>query len=66
MSSLILHSKIGRDVVEEIIKKHVEKCRRSYFWSGEHKAVTTDIFTYLRYGKLPENMKKNKKNTWLV
>tara|TARA_B100000900_G_scaffold394838_1_gene392639 strand:- start:386 stop:574 length:189 start_codon:yes stop_codon:yes gene_type:complete len=60
--SLILHSKIGRDVIEEIIKKHVEECRRSYSWSGEHKAVTKDILKYLRWGKLPDYMQINKKS----
>ena len=62
MGTFILHSKIGRDVVEEIIKQHVDKMRRTYSWSSEHKEVTNDIVRYLRYGKLPENMKKNKNN----
>ena len=58
----VLHSRIGRDIIEEMIKKHVEKCRRSYSWSGEHKAVTEDIVTYLRHGKLPDYMQINKKS----
>ena len=62
MSGLLLHSKKGRETVEKMIKDHVERCRRSYSWSGEHEEITNEIFDFLRWCKL-KKVKKNEKNT---
>ena len=51
MSGLLLHSKKGRETVEKMIKDHVERCRRSYSWTGEHEEITKEIFDFLRWGK---------------
>ena len=47
----LLHSKQSRDIVEKMIKKHVERCRRRYSWTGEHEEITKEIFDFLRWGK---------------
>tara|TARA_R110002020_G_scaffold172623_11_gene363029 strand:+ start:752 stop:925 length:174 start_codon:yes stop_codon:yes gene_type:complete len=49
--SFLLHSKHARKEVEKMIKEHVDKMRRTYSWSGEHKEITKEILNYLRYGK---------------
>ena len=49
--SFLLHSKKSREIVEKMIKEHVERCRRSYSWTGEHEEITKEIFDFLRWGK---------------
>ena len=49
--SFLLHSKHARKEVEKMIKEHVDKMRRTYSWSGEHKEITKEILNSLRYGK---------------
>ena len=49
--SFLLHSKKSREVVEEMIKKHVYRMRKTYSWDGEHKEITTEILNYLRWGE---------------
>ena len=41
--SFLLHSKHARKEVEKMIKEHVDKMRRTYSWSGEHKEITKEI-----------------------
>ena len=47
----LLHSKQSRDIVEKMIKKHVEQMRKTYSWDGEHEEITKEIFDFLRWGK---------------
>lgn len=49
--SFLLHSKKSRKVVEEMIKKHVDRMRKTYSWDGEHKEITKEILNYLRWGE---------------
>ena len=41
--SFLLHSKKSREVVEEMIKKHVDRMRRTYSWNGENDKVVEKI-----------------------
>ena len=43
MGTFILHSKIGRDVVEEIIRKNFEKNVISIPWDGMHDEAVKKI-----------------------
>ena len=58
--SLQLYFKPNRDRVEKMIKEHVDDCRRSMQWDGEHKKLVADIFDLLKHG--PKKVKKTKKN----
>ena len=49
--SFLLHSKKSREVVEKMIKKHVDRMRKTYYWDGEHEEITKEILNYLRWGK---------------
>ena len=49
--SFLLHSKKSREVVEEMIKKHVDRMRSTYSWEGENKEITKEILNYLRWGE---------------
>ena len=49
--SFLLHSKKSREVVEEMIKKHVDRMRKTYSWDCEHEEITKEIFDFLRWGK---------------
>ena len=40
--SFLLHSKKSREVVEEMIKKHVDRMRKTYSWEGENKQITKE------------------------
>ena len=41
--SMLAYFKPAHDDIEKLIKKHVEKCRRTTPWDGEHKQVVKDI-----------------------
>ena len=41
--SMLAFYKPVHDDIEKLIKKHVEKCRRTTPWDGEHKQVVKDI-----------------------
>tara|TARA_B100001564_G_scaffold139365_1_gene116967 strand:+ start:372 stop:536 length:165 start_codon:yes stop_codon:yes gene_type:complete len=49
--SFLLHSKKSREIVEKMIKKHVDQMRKTYSWDGENKEVTKEILNYLRWGE---------------
>ncbi len=40
---MIAYFKPAHNDIEKLIKKHVEKCRRTTPWDGEHKQVVKDI-----------------------
>ena len=41
--SMIAYFKPAHDDIEKLIKKHVDKCRRTTPWDGEHKQLVKDI-----------------------
>ena len=41
--SMIAYYKPAHDDIEKLIKKHVDKCRRTTPWDSEHKQVVKDI-----------------------
>jgi len=41
--SMIAFYKPAHDDIEKLIEKHVEKCRRTVAWDGEHRQVVKDI-----------------------
>ena len=49
--SFLLHSKKSRDIVEKMIKKHVDRMRKTYSWDSENKEVNKEILNYLRWGE---------------
>ena len=40
---MLAYFKPAHDDIEKLIKKHVEKCRRTTPWDGEHKQEVKDI-----------------------
>ena len=49
--SFLLHSTKRREGVEEMIKKHEDRMRKTYSWEGENKEITNEILNYLRWGE---------------
>ena len=60
----LLHSKMVRDMVTNLITDYIEECREND--STDHTQFVKDLFTYLRYGELSKNFKKSEKSTWLM
>ena len=57
----LLHSKMVRDMVTNLLTKYIEECREND--STDHTQFVKDLFTYLRYGELSKNFKKNEKKS---
>ena len=57
----LLHSKMVRDMVTNLITNYIEECRENN--SKDHTEFVKDLFDYLRYGKLSKNFKKNEKKS---
>ena len=55
----LLHSKMVRDMVINLITNYIEECREND--STDHTQFVKDLFTYLRYGELSKNFKKSEK-----
>ena len=55
----LLHSKMVRDMVTNLLTKYIEECREND--STDHTQFVKDLFTYLRYGELSKNFKKSEK-----
>ena len=53
----LLHSKMVRDMVTNLLTKYIEECREND--STDHTQFVKDLFTYLRYGELSKNFKRN-------
>ena len=60
----LLHSKMVRDMVTNLITDYIEECREND--STDHTQFVKDLFTYLRYGELSKNFKKSEKKPWLI
>ena len=48
-------------MVTNLITDYIEECREND--STDHTQFVKDLFTYLRYGELSKNFKKNEKST---
>ena len=57
----LLHSKMVRDMVTDLVTKYIEECREND--STDHTQFVKDLFRYLRYGELSKNFKKSEKST---
>ena len=57
----LLHSKMVRDMVINLITNYIEECREND--STNHTQFVNDLFRYLRYGELSKNFKKNEKKS---
>ncbi len=54
--SLILHSKIARDIIKHLLTNYIEDCKANDL--KDHTDFINDLFKYLRHGKLSKNFKK--------
>ena len=62
--SFRLHFQDTRDRVLKMVEEHVEHCRNTEPNKNEHDKFVSDLFNYLRWGKLPKKKnKKSEKNT---
>ena len=46
--SLLAYHKPTYDKIQKLIRKHVQDCRRSTPWDGEHKVVTQKIMNIFK------------------
>ena len=55
--SFRLHFQDTRDRVLKMVEEHVENCRNTEPNKNEHDEFVSDLFNYLRWGKLPKKKK---------
>ena len=46
--SLLTYYKSTHDEIQELIRKHVQDCRRSAPWDGEHEVVVQKIINIFK------------------